>query len=128
MDTGKARVCCDCLQLMCICVCVSVVKYGHENVFSISTENEQETLNRLKRKSLKSPPNPESCFVPFNQIPCSYPKRNKKLGRCGCWFLLILFLFLVLELICQPIKALIEAVAAGGAGGLDVPVAVAQGV
>lgn len=41
--------------------------------------------------------------------------------RSGC-------LFLVLQLIGQPIKTLIEAVAAGGARGLDVPVAVAQGM
>lgn len=45
----------------------------------------------------------------------------------GCFFQFF-FLFLVLELIGQPIKTLIEAVAAGGAGGLDVPVAVAQGM
>lgn len=35
---------------------------------------------------------------------------------------------LVLQLIGQPVQALIEAVPAGSAGGLDVPVAVAQGV
>lgn len=39
-----------------------------------------------------------------------------------------LFLFLVLELIGQPIKALVEAVTAGGTGGLDVPVAVTERV
>ena len=35
---------------------------------------------------------------------------------------------LVLQLIGQPIEALVEAVPTGGAGGLDVPVAVAEGV
>lgn len=41
--------------------------------------------------------------------------------RSGC-------LFLVLQLIGQPIKALIEAIATGGTRGLDVPVAVTQGM
>lgn len=45
----------------------------------------------------------------------------------GC-FLPVFFLLLVLELIGQPIKALVEAIAAGGAGGLDVPVAMTQRV
>lgn len=45
----------------------------------------------------------------------------------GC-FPSVFFLLLVLELIGQPIEALVEAVAAGGAGGLDVPVAVTQRV
>lgn len=44
----------------------------------------------------------------------------------GCCF--PVFLFLVLELIGQPIKTLVKAVATGGAGGLDVPVTVTQGV
>lgn len=34
----------------------------------------------------------------------------------------------VLELVGEPVEALVEAVAGGGAGGLDVPVAVAQRV
>lgn len=45
----------------------------------------------------------------------------------GC-FLPVFFLLLVLELIGQPIEALVEAVATGGAGGLDVPVAMTQRV
>lgn len=35
---------------------------------------------------------------------------------------------LVLQLIGQPIEALVESVPVGGAGGLDVPVTLAQGV
>lgn len=37
-------------------------------------------------------------------------------------------LLLVPELVGEPVKAFVQAVAAGGTGGLDVPVAVAQGV
>ena len=36
--------------------------------------------------------------------------------------------FLVLQLVGQPVQALVQAVPAGGAGGLDVPVALAEGV
>lgn len=32
----------------------------------------------------------------------------------------------VLELVGQPVKALVQAVAAGGAGGLNIPVTVAE--
>lgn len=37
-------------------------------------------------------------------------------------------LLLVLELVGEPVEALVEAVSTGGTGGLDVPVAVAQRV
>lgn len=60
-----------------------------------------------------------------------HPQRKEKTGSgwlAGCVSQSSLVLLFVLELIGQPVKALIEAIATGGARGLDVPVAVAEGV
>lgn len=87
--------------------------------FSFSFENEL-SLTDKKSKSDNHPQNPESYFHLTDTL-ISQKQIKRECGPSGC-------LFLVLQLIGQPIKTLIEAVAAGGAGGLDVPVAVTQGM
>lgn len=49
---------------------------------------------------------------------------NEKIIIQNCWN----GSFLVLQLVGEPVEALIQAVSAGGTGGLDVPAALAEGV
>lgn len=95
---------------------------GLDKVENRETEREQETEGGEGQGTINSDQwEPRSTAVPL--------KDNGSTSVTTTWSSSPLWprrtSLLVLQLIGQPVQALVQAVAAGGAGGLDVPVAVA---